>query len=162
MNCEGKERTILFETYKLHTELAEQVASLREGLNKLYSGMVTAIVGASVLIHRATPDAVSVLVLPILGAIVSIGWMLSLLSVTGRLIAKSRTLRGLEAELPFDFLCQEKKEFKKLRFVFRRKWTGLLMPFTFFILCIISLIFLCLNDNCSAGTTSSCVGAKTI
>ena len=156
MSCEGKEQTILFETYKLHTELAEKVASLREGLNKLYSGMVTAIVGASVLLHREAPDAVTVLVLPLLGALVSIAWMLSLLSVTGRLIAKNQTLRTLEVELPFHFLRQENNEFEKLRFVFRRKWTSLLIPFAFLILCIVWLLFLVksgLNNNCSAGTT---------
>ena len=47
----------LFEMYKLHVELAEQAASLREGLNKLYSGLVAGIVAASVLMHRFVPDA---------------------------------------------------------------------------------------------------------
>ena len=28
---------LLFQMYKLHAELADQAASLREGLNKLYS-----------------------------------------------------------------------------------------------------------------------------
>ena len=53
------EKNLLFETYKLHAELAERVASLREGLNKLYSGMVTGIVAASVVLHRLVPDSKS-------------------------------------------------------------------------------------------------------
>ena len=129
-------QTILFEMYKLHAELAEQVASLREGLNKLYSGMVTAIVGASVLLHRIAPDAATTFLMPILGVLVSIWWMMSLLSVTGRLVAKSKTLRALELELPFDFLSQEQREFRKLRFVARRRVSSIIMPLTFLFVCL--------------------------
>ena len=125
---------LLFEMYKLHAELAEQAASLREGLNKLYSGMVTSVVAASVLIHRVAPDTEPVWVLPTLGIVVSLSWILSLHSVTGRLSAKHAVLVALEAKLPFDFLCREEEEFNKRRFV-RRKWTGLAMPGVFLILC---------------------------
>ena len=83
---------LLFEMYKLHAELAEQAASLREGLNKLYSGMVTSIVAASVLLHRVAPDTESVWVLPTLGIVVSLSWILSLHSVTGRLSARHAVL----------------------------------------------------------------------
>ncbi len=44
--------TTLFGMYTLHAELAEQASSSRENLIKLYSGMVTFIVAASVLLHR--------------------------------------------------------------------------------------------------------------
>ena len=125
---------LLFETYKLHAELAEQTAALREGLNKLYSGMVTSVVAASVLLHRVAPDTETVWVLPTLGIVVSLSWMLSLHSVTGRLSAKHAVLVVLEAKLPFDFLCREEEEFNKRRFA-RRKWTGLAMPGVFLILC---------------------------
>ena len=125
---------LLFETYKLHAELAEQAASLRESLNKLYSGMVTSIVAASVIVHRLVPDAETIWVLPTLGIVVSLSWMFSLHSVTGRLSAKHTVLVALEAKLPFDFLCQENEEFNKRRFV-RRKWTGMVMPGAFLILC---------------------------
>ena len=125
---------LLFETYKLHAELAEQAASLREDLNKLYSGMVTGIVAASVIVHRLVPETETVWVLPTLGIVVSLSWMLSLHSVTGRLSAKHTVLVALEAKLPFDFLCQENEEFNKRRF-FRRKNTGLVMPGAFLILC---------------------------
>ena len=86
---------MLFETYKLHTELAERVASLREGLNKLYSGMVTSIVAASVLLHRLLPDAEAVWVLPVLGIVVSLSWMFSFQSVTGRLSCQARGSAGV-------------------------------------------------------------------
>ena len=63
----ANDRELLFETYKLHAELAERVAALREGLNKLYSGMVVGIVAASVLLHRLAPNAETTWLLPIVG-----------------------------------------------------------------------------------------------
>ena len=137
---------ILFETYKIHAELGERVASLREGVNKLYTGMVTGIVTASVLLHRLVPDSATVWVLPTLGIVVALSWMLSLYSVTGRLSAKHAVLVALEAELPFDFLVREEAEFKKSRFL-RRSRTGLAMPGTFLALCVAWLAFLVLS-NC--------------
>ena len=137
-----EERNLLFETYKLHAELAEQAASTREGLNKLYSGMVAGVVAASVLLHRIAPDTETVWVLPTLGIVVSISWMLSLHSVTGRLSAKHAVLLALEAKLPFGFLCREDEEFNKRCFI-RRKWTGLAMPSAFLVLCVAWLTVLC-------------------
>ena len=141
LNESAEDRELLFETYKLHAELAERVAALREGLNKLYSGMVAGIVAASVLLHRLVPDAEATWVLPILGIVVSLSWMFSVHSVTGRLSAKHHVLVSLEENLPFNFLDRENKEFDKYR-VFRRKHTELLMPGAFLILCLIWLGFL--------------------
>ena len=70
MNSDDKH--LLFEMYKLHAALAEQAASHREGLNKLYSGMVTSVVAASVLLDRVAPDTEMVWVLPTLGILVSL------------------------------------------------------------------------------------------
>ena len=137
---------VLFETYKIHVDLAERVASLREGVNKLYSGMVTGIVAASLLLHRLVPDAATTWVLPTLGIIVSLSWMLALHSVTGRLSAKHQVLLALEAELPFSFLAREEAEFKTGGFL-RRSRTGLLMPGAFLALCAAWLCFLILS-NC--------------
>ena len=119
--------------YTLHAELAEQASSSRESLNRLYSGMVTAIVAASVLIHRLAPDSETMWVLPVLGIAVSLSWMMSLLSVTGRLSAKHAILLELESELPFAFFKREDAEFDKLRIV-RRKWSAFLMPAAFLVI----------------------------
>ena len=124
---------LLFETYKLHSELAERIASIREGLNKLYSGMVTSIVVASVILYRLFPDAQTIWVLPVLGIIVSISWMLSLHSVTGRLTAKHKVLIILEEELPFKFLRKENDLFNEGGFL-RRKYSEFVMPGAFLIL----------------------------
>ena len=142
----GDNRELLFETYKLHAELAERVALLRESLNKLYSGMVTSIVAASVLLHKLAPGTETIWVLHSLGILVSLSWMLSLHSVTGRLTAKHKVLVCLEKDLPFNFLDREEKEFEKSRFL-RRKRTGLMMPLGFLILCVIGLVVSCLNSQ---------------
>ena len=139
------DRNLLFETYKLHAELAERVAAAREGMNKLYTSVVAGIVAASVLLHRLAPDTETPWVLPVLGMLVSVSWMFSLHSVTGRLTAKHKVLLILEKNLPFNFLDQENREFDKSSFV-KRKYTGLLMPGVFLLICgvwFISLLAQC-------------------
>ena len=126
---------LYFETYKLHAELAEQISSLRESLNKLYSGMVSGIVMASVIMQKLAPTTEMVWVLPILGTVVSVSWIFSLNSVTGRLSAKHSVLVALEEKIPFDFLRQESEEFRCSSF-FRRGWTAMVMPWFFLVLCI--------------------------
>ena len=137
----------LFGIYKLHAELAEQASSSRESLNKIYSGMVTAIVAGSVLIHRVAPDSDTMWVLPALGIAISLSWMMSLHSATGRLSAKHTVLLELESKLPFAFLERENNEFNKLRIV-RRKWTGLLMPGAFLVISGAWLITLIVDTAC--------------
>ena len=137
----------LFGIYKLHAELAEQAASSRESLNKLYSGMVTAVVAGSVLIDRVAPDSDTMWVLPVLGVAISLSWLMSLHSATGRLSAKHATLLELESRLPFAFLERENNEFNRLRVV-RRKWTGLLMPGAFLAISSAWLITLIVATAC--------------
>jgi len=137
----------LFDIYKLHAELAEQASSSRESLNKVYSGMVTAIVAASVLLHRIAADSATTWVLPVLGIAVSLSWMMSLRSMTGRLSAKHAVLLELESDLPFSFLKRENAEFDKLRIV-RRKWTRLLMPGAFLVIYGVWLATLVVHSHC--------------
>ena len=137
----------LVDIYRLHAELAEQVASVREGLNKLYAGMVTSIVAASVLLHRVAPDSDTMWVLPVLGIVVSVSWMMSQRSVTGRLSAKHAVLLELEGDLPFDFLNRENAEFDKLG-IARRKRSAVLMPGAFLALCGVWLITLVVRTVC--------------
>lgn len=139
MSSENK--NLLFETYRLHAELAERAASLREGISKLYASLVAGIIAASLLLHRVAPDTDTVWMLPVLGIVVSVSWMLSLHSVTGRLSAKHAILVDLEKDLPFDFLHRENTEFKKSGFV-RRRWTAPAMPIIFLLLCCAWLGFL--------------------
>lgn len=147
MTEQENESSTLFGIYKLHAGLAEQAASLRESLNKLYSSMVTAVVAGSVLIRRIAPDTDSMWVLPVLGIAISLSWMLSHHSMTGRLTAKHTVLLELESELPFSFLERENSEFDKLRIV-RRKWSGMLMPGAFLVISCAWLIALIVDIAC--------------
>ena len=142
------EDQLLFETYKLHAELAERVASLREGLSKLYSSMVASIVAASVLLHRFLPDTEMVWIVAALGILLSLSWMFSLHSVTGRLSAKHEVLLELEEQLPFKFLKKENQAFNQGSFL-RRKHSELVMPTGFLILSTIWFVFLLIRDYCS-------------
>ena len=126
---------ILFQTYKLHAELARDVDLNREGLNKIYAGMVTSIIAASVLLNRLAPGDEAIWIFPILGILVSLSWMFSLHSIIGKLSAKHVVLLALEKELPFQFFEQEVREFEKAGFL-RRKYTGLIMPGAFLLLCV--------------------------
>ena len=140
MSKTDKESTLL-EIYKLHADLAEQAAASREGLNKLYTGMVLSIITASVLIQRVAPSAEAMWVLPVLGIVVSICWLMSMHSMTGRLLAKQAVLVELEAKLPFEFLRRENEEFEEGGF-FRRRWTGAAMPSLFLVICVAWLLAL--------------------
>ena len=133
---------LLFETYKLHTELAERAASLRESLNQPYAGMVASIVAASALLYRFAPNSEAVWLLPILGMLISFSWILSLSSVTARLSAKHKVLVILEAQLPFNFLEREENEFDSSYRLRRRKYTSLLMPVAFLFVCVAWMLFL--------------------
>ena len=145
------ERATLIEIYKLHADLAEQTATSREGLNKLYTGMVSSLIAASVLLQRFSPGTETRWILPCLGVLVSLCWMLSLDSMTGKLSAKHTVLVDLESRLPFAFLSQENEEFEKRGFV-RRKWSSALMPAVFLFIC---LVWLCvvLAQTQSLGAT---------
>lgn len=143
-----KDSHLMFETYKLHAELADSAASSRESLNRVYAGLVTSIVAASVLLHRLVPDSETTWVLPVLGIVVSLSWVFSLYSATGRLRAKHDVLVVLEKNLPFKFFDLESREFEKARFL-RRRYTGLVMPFAFLALCVGWLAFLAIGRPCS-------------
>ena len=86
-------------------------------------------------------------VLPVLGMIASLSWMVSLHSVTGRLAAKHVVLLELESRLPFDFFSRENAEFDKRR-IFRRKWSGVLMPAAFLVFCGGWLTALIVRSGC--------------
>ena len=132
----SKENALL-EIYKLHVDIAERAAASREEFTKLYTGVVSTIVAAGVLLHRLKPEGGTELswVLPALGAVVSLTWLLSFLSVTARLVAKHKILAELEQDMPFAFLSREGEAFKPR--MLRRKITGSLMPTLFLAICVV-------------------------
>lgn len=143
MSDDSSRRRALLEVYKLHSELAERVASLREGVNKLHAGIVASIVAVSVLLHRVGYGSAVVWILPLLAIVTFVSWFASMSSVTGRLTAKSKVLKELELELKlgFNFLAREEEEFQKGR-ALRRKFSGLLIPVLFAALCLVWIVVL--------------------
>ena len=135
---ENKETQLLFEIYKLHANFAETIDTSREGLNKIYSGMVASIVVASVLLHRYLPENETVWVLPMVGIVVSISWWFSLSSLTRKLRVKNQVLLDLEELLPFRFFEREDQKFQKSNKL-RRKHTLYILPLTFGIVCAVWL-----------------------
>ena len=135
------DRQLLFETYKLHAELAQRVDESREGLNKIYAGLVSGIVVASVLLQRFAPNSESMWLFPTLGIVISISWRFSLKSVTDKLLAKHYVLLELEKKIPFDFLTQQHHKFVEKGYL-RRKYSGRIMPTAFFLFCAVWLLIL--------------------
>ena len=120
--------------YKLQSDLAERVASLREDLAKVYMGTVSAIIGAGVVLHRFYDPSELYVFLPMLGAAVSVSWLLSILSITARLAAKHKVLLELEKDLPFRFFEKEGSAFGCS--LFRRQVTSAAMPVMFLSVCL--------------------------
>lgn len=145
----------ILEIYKVHVELAERVAALRESTNRVYTSTAGGILAASVLLYRlsvATNDdtlpMAMALLLPLAGVMVAISWGGSVLSITRRLSAKSSVLRELERQLPFDFLDREQQVFMKTRRgrLVRRRNTLILFPALFLILCVVWIVLLVQGD----------------
>ncbi len=130
----------LFEIYKLHSDLAEKISNAREGSNKLYAGMITTIVTISTLVNRIYPNSEYNYTLPILGFIVSLSWLFSLNSVTGKLKAKHGILVELEQQLDFSFFKKENQAFNKCRWNIRTRYTAMVMPVCMFVLCLYLLL----------------------
>ena len=127
---------MLVEIYKLHAELTERAAALREEFTKIYTAAVSAIVAAGVLLHRLSGENKEPeleWVLPLLGVVVSLSWLMSFGSTTARLAAKHRTLLELEQELPFDFLTRESPHTPWRK---HRRVTGSVMPVLFLLVCL--------------------------
>lgn len=140
MMDENHREQILFEIYKLHTEITERTVQRREGINTVLSTIVVSILTANVLIYRLTPDSRMVWFLLVLGVFVSAAWSLSLVSMTARIMAKRQILTTIERKIPFSFLTKEITEFKKSSGI-RRKISEQIFPLALGTCCIGSLAF---------------------
>ena len=140
---------VKFEIYKLHAELAERVAALREDVSKLHSGLVSGIIAATVIAKRINPDSNELgAVLPLLGLIVSISWVVSIFSIRARVKAKGDTLRDLEKKIipSFPFLVEEEQRYSPKKFL-RRSLTSIVMPALFASLCVYLLVTDQISDH---------------
>ena len=137
------------EIYKLHAELAERVSASRENLPNVYSRMVVSVIGISIIIYRFAPGLeIFIKIMPYLVIIVCASWILSSISITGRLGAKFQTLIEIEECLSFDFIRRENQKFEERRYI-RRKYTGLILPVILIICCF---IFSYIQNKCEIGS----------
>ena len=99
------------ELYKLHAELADRVSQRREGANRLFVGLVVALLvfvgtlirfGAGVGLEAAIIFAVG-----FCGAALCVSWVIVIQSYRQLNRAKFRVLHNLEQLLPFQFFTDE-------------------------------------------------------
>ena len=126
----------LLELYKLHAELADRVSQRREGANRLYvsvlSGMV-AVLAISIRFGVAgLPSDIVMLLTGILGVLLSLNWLVVIRSYRQLNSGKFAALKGLEAQLAYQFFAIEKESLKG-RYV-RLTVAESALPWIFFVL----------------------------
>ncbi len=137
----------LLEIYKLHADLVDRVSQRREGANRLYISLLTAVLVLLAAFLRYGTGAIPVqgilAVGGVLGTLLSAPWYIVIRSYRQLNAGKFAVLHELEAKLAYPFFKREWEllEEGKNR---SRYWklsvveTGL--PFGFFILSVISIV----------------------
>ena len=106
------EQKELLEIYKLHAELADRVSQRREGANKLYASLITALIGGVIVLIRFGGDDLpieTVFVLAgIFGLFLSTSWVLVIHSYRQLNSGKFKALREIEENLVYPFFTKER------------------------------------------------------
>ena len=111
--AEGKDREDLLSIYRLHVEMADRVSQRREGANRLFVTLLSAMIVlmAAVLRFGTGMEAVPVeFVVAVLTATVlslAISWFIVIRSYRQLNTGKFDVLQKLERELPFAFYRME-------------------------------------------------------
>ena len=105
------ERGELLEIYRLHAELADRVSQRREGANRLYVGLLVALVVFLAALLRLTPgslpgDALAIAACAT-GAALSASWWLVIRSYRQLNTGKLKALHELEERLAYAFFARE-------------------------------------------------------
>ena len=110
---EGKDREDLLSIYRLHVEMADRVSQRREGANRLFVTLLSAIIVlmAAVLRFGAGMEAVPVefVVVVLTATVLSLAasWFIVIRSYRQLNTGKFDVLQKLEEELPFAFYRME-------------------------------------------------------
>ena len=108
---DATEQKELLEIYKLHSELADRVSQRREGANKLYASLITAIIGGVIVLIRFggndLPINLIFIFVGILGSFVNVSWMLTLHSYRQLNSGKFKALHEMEKKLAYPFFTKE-------------------------------------------------------
>ena len=108
---EDPDRNELLEIYKLHADLADRVSQRREGANRLYVAILTAMITVLALSTRfGVGDLRTDLMLRsagIFGALLSVSWFFVLRSYRQLNSGKFKALHDLESKLAYSFFTTE-------------------------------------------------------
>ena len=106
----------LLELYKLHAELADRVSQRREGANRLYVSVLTGMVAVLAVSIRfgvaGLPSNIVLLLTGILGGLLSLSWLFVIHSYRQLNRGKFDAIKGLEAQLPYQFFATEEESYK--------------------------------------------------
>ena len=110
---EGKDREDLLSIYRLHVEMADRVSQRREGANRLFVTLLSAMIVLMAAILRfgsgmeAVPVEFVVVVLAATVLSLAASWFIVIRSYRQLNTGKFDVLRKLEEELPFAFYRME-------------------------------------------------------
>ena len=107
------EQKELLEIYKLHAELSDRVSQRREGANKLYVSLITALIGGVIVLIRFGGDDLPVetvfVLVGVFGLFLNISWILVIHSYRQLNSGKFKALREIEEKLAYPFFTKEWK-----------------------------------------------------
>ena len=141
------DRKELLEIYKLHAELADRVSQRREGANRLYVSLLTAIPVLLAAFLRYEMEAILVQGIltagGVLGILLSISWYIVIRSYRQLNSGKFDALHELEAKLAYPFFKREwelLEEGRNRSRYWRLTVVETTLPLGFFILSVISIV----------------------
>lgn len=108
MSTNDEQRELL-EIYKIHAELADRVSQRRDGANKLYASLITALMGATVVSIRFVDHEYYFILIAvgILGMALNTSWILVIQSYNQLNTGKFKALQEIEKNLVYPFFKKE-------------------------------------------------------
>lgn len=101
----------MLEIYKLHVELADRVSQRREGANRLFVTLLSALVILVATIMRfgneTLPASPAVVVIAALGFLLTVAWYITIRSYRQLNSGKFAVIHEMEKQLPFSFYKRE-------------------------------------------------------
>lgn len=109
----------MLEIYKIHVEMADRVSQRREGANRLFVTLISAIIVLSAMMLRFGPGSLPIrpvlTILSLTGLLLVFAWIVVIMSYRQLNSGKFKTLHDLEQQLPFSFYATEWKYLKEGR-----------------------------------------------
>lgn len=112
----AEDRSQILEIYKLHVEMADHVSQRREGANRLFVAILSAMTVLIAAALRFAPDSgvlsakIIVVGVALTGLLLTMAWFAIIMSYRQLNSGKFHTLQELEKKLPFAFYTMEWKK----------------------------------------------------